>query len=117
MGASVRGNAGAVYNPTVTEFQAANPSVLIAPPGPLLFAEDSNGKVIKVDPNTGVVTLVAGNVDGTDAVANVTCLDQGNQLSNTVQFTVIGVTPPPPPPPPVADTMNLSYTPAAKIHR
>lgn len=111
MGAPVTGNVGQVFNPTVVESNSTTPS--IAPIGPLVFASD-NTAAAAVDPSTGIVTLVAANADGSPATANISVIDQGNNLTDTVAFTVDGT---PPPPPPVATNLTLSYTPAASRRR
>lgn len=94
MGASVTGNVGNTASPTVVETAAGTP---VAPVGPLAFASD-NAAVVSVDPSTGVATLVSAGT------ANVSVIDQGNSLTDTVNFSVSGgITPP-------ADKLNLTYT-------
>jgi hypothetical protein len=93
MGAPVSGSVGNTAAPTVVETAAGVP---VAPIGPLAYASD-NTAVVTVDPNSGVATLVAAGT------ANVSVIDQGNNLTDTVAFTVGSVAPPP------ADTLLLSY--------
>lgn len=105
MGAPAAGTVGQVFNPTVVESNPTTPS--IPPIGPLVYASDAPA-VLSVDPVTGVATcLSAGS-------ANASVIDQGNGLTDTVPFTVSGVTPPPPP---TATDLALSYSPAATIKR
>jgi uncharacterized protein YjdB len=102
MGAPVSGNVGQVYNPTVVESNSTIPSI-----GPLAYASDTPA-VVTVDPNTGIATCVAAGT------ANVSVTDEGNNLTDTVAFTVAA---PPPPPLPTATTLTLTYTPAATKRR
>ena len=104
MGAPVTAaQVGQVYDPTVVESNATTPS--IQPIGPVVFASD-NAAVVAVDPNTGIATMVAAGS------ANVSVLDQGNNLTDTVAFTVTAA------PPPVADKVTLSYNlAAAKVRK
>ena len=96
MGSPVTGaTVGQVYNPTVVESNATTPS--IPPIGPLANASDNNA-VVTVDPTGGVATMVAAGT------ANVSVIDQGNSLTDTVAFTVAAVTPP------VATNLTLNYT-------
>jgi hypothetical protein len=94
MGAPVTATVGQAYNPSVVESNATTPS--IPPIGPLVFASD----------NTAVVTVDAGGIATTVAAgtANVSVIDQGNSLTDTVPFTVSAVTPP------VATALALNYT-------
>jgi hypothetical protein len=89
---------GQVYDPTWVESSATNPS--IQPKGPVVYASD-NTAVATVDPNTGIATMVG------PGTANVSALDQGNGLTDTVTFTVSAA------PPPVATVGTLSYALAA----
>lgn len=103
MGASVTGTVGNVFDPTVVESNATVPS--IQPIGPLVYATD-NAAVVLVDPVTGIATLIS------PGSANVSVLDQGNGLTDTVAFSVSAA------PPPVADKLTLDYALAtAKIRR
>lgn len=102
MGTPVSGIVGQVYDPTVVESNSTTPS--IQPIGPLVYASD-NTAAVTVDPATGIATLVAAGT------ANVSALDQGNGLTDTVAFTVSGVTPP------VATALSLSYALAAAQKR
>jgi hypothetical protein len=86
---------GQTYNPNVVESNPTTPS--IPPIGPLVYASD-NTAVVTVDPTSGVATMVAAGT------ANVSVIDQGNSLTDTVAFTVAAVTPP------VATTLVLNYT-------
>lgn len=96
MGAPVTGAVvGQTYNPTVVESNATTPS--IPPIGPLAYASD-NTAVVTVDPTGGVATMVAAGT------ANVSVIDQGNGLTDTVAFTVAAAGPP------VATTLTLNYT-------
>jgi hypothetical protein len=96
MGAPVTGAVvGQNYNPTVVESNATTPS--IPPIGPLVYASD-NTAVVTVNPTGGVATMVAAGT------ANLSVIDQGNNLTDTVAFTVSAVTPP------VATNLTLSYT-------
>lgn len=79
MGKPVSGTVGQVYTPTVTESNPSNPS--IQPIGPLVFSTD-NAAIVAVDPNSGLATLAS------TGSANVSVLDQGNNLTDTVNFTV-----------------------------
>lgn len=88
---------GQTYNPAVVESNATTPT--IPPIGPLVYASD-NTAVVTVDATSGVATMVAAGT------ANVSVLDQGNGLTDTVAFTVSAVTPPPNP----ATALTLSYT-------
>lgn len=101
MGAPVSGSVGQVFNPTVVESNPTTPS--IPPIGPLVFASD-NAAVVTVDAAGNASCVAAGS-------ANVSCMDQGNGLTDTVAFAVSGVTPPP------ATSLTLSYNlqPAARI--
>lgn len=87
---------GQTYNPNVVESNPTTPS--IPPIGPLVYASD-NTAVVTVDPTGGIATMVA------PGTANVSVIDQGNNLTDTVTFTVAGT-----PPPPVATTLALNYT-------
>lgn len=95
MGAPVTGTVGQHGNPTVVESNATTPS--IPPIGPLVYASD-NTAVVTVDPTGGIATLVA------PGTANVSVIDQGNNLTDTVAFTVTAVTPP------VATNLALTYS-------
>lgn len=94
MGAPVSMAVGNTASPSVVETAAGAP---VAPIGPLVFASD-NSSVVSVDPNTGVATGVSAGS------ANVSVVDQGNGLSDSVAFSVSGGAPPP------ADTLSLSYS-------
>lgn len=102
MGTPVTGTVGQVFDPTVVESNATTPS--IQPIGPLVYASDTPASVT-VDPNTGIATLVAAGT------ANVSVIDQGNGLTDTVAFTVTTVTPP------VATALSLEYALAAAAKR
>lgn len=102
MGAPVTGTVGQVFDPTVVESNPTTPS--IQPIGPLVYASD-NSAMVSVDPNTGIATLVAAGT------ANVSVIDQGNSLTDTVAFTVTAV------PPPVATALDLEYALAAAAKR
>ncbi len=102
MGAPVTGTVGQVFDPTVVESNPTTPS--IQPIGPLVYASDTPASVT-VDPNTGIATLVAAGT------ANVSVIDQGNSLTDTVAFTVTAVTPP------VATALDLEYALAAAAKR
>lgn len=95
MGAPVSGVVGNTASPSFTE--AAANGAAIAPIGPVVYASDNPG-VVSVDANTGIATLVSAGT------ANVSALDQGNGLTDTVAFTVTAA------PPPVAVSASLSYT-------
>lgn len=96
MGAPVTGAVvGQTYNPTVVESNATTPS--IPPIGPLVYASD-NTAAVTVDATSGVATMVAAGT------ANVSVIDQGNNLTDTVAFTVAAAGPP------VATNLALSYT-------
>jgi hypothetical protein len=95
MGAPISGTVGNTATPTFTEATATG--VNVAPIGPVVYASDTPANVT-VDPNTGVATLVAAGT------ANVSALDQGNGLTDSVAFTVTAA------PPPVATTASLNYT-------
>lgn len=101
MGAAVTNAVvGQTYNPTVVE---SNPTTPFIPPiGPVVYASD-NPAVATVDPASGIATMVGAGT------ANVSVLDQGNGLTDTVAFTVVGATPPPPPPPSGATAITLTY--------
>lgn len=94
MGAAVSMNVGNTASPSVVETAAG---VTVAPIGPLVFASD-NSSVVSVDPSTGVATGVSAGT------ANVSVIDQGNNLTDSVAFTVSAVAPPP------ADTLSLNYS-------
>ena len=102
MGAPVTGTVGQVFDPTVVESNPTTPS--IQPIGPLVYASD-NTAVVSVDPNTGIATLVSAGT------ANVSVIDQGNSLTDTVAFTVTAVTPP------VATALDLEYALASAAKR
>jgi hypothetical protein len=104
MGAPVTGAiAGQVYDPTVVESNSTDPS--IQPIGPLVYASDTPA-VATVDPNTGIATMVGAGT------ANISVLDKGNGLTDTVNFTVTAA------PPPVATNLSLSYAlAAAKVRK
>jgi hypothetical protein len=95
MGAPVTGTAGQVYDPSIVESNPTTPS--IQPIGPLAFASD-NVAAVTVDAVSGIATLVAAGT------ANVSVIDQGNGLTDTVAFTVTAA------PPPVATALALAYT-------
>lgn len=97
MGAPVSGSVGNVFNPTVVETAAGVP---VQPIGPLNYTSD-NAAIVSVDAVTGVATCVAAGT------ANVSVIDAGNNLTDTVAFTVSAVVPPP------ADTLTLNYSLAA----
>ena len=94
VGAPISGHVGNTASPTVLETAAGVP---VAPVGPLAYASD-NTAIVTVDPTTGVATMVA------PGTANVSVIDQGNGLTDTVAFTVAAA------PPPIADKLTLSYT-------
>lgn len=94
MGASVTATVGQTYNPSVVESNATTPS--IPPIGPLVYASDDTA-VVTADPTTGVATIVAAGT------ANVSVIDQGNNLTDTVAFTVAAVVGP-------ATALALNYT-------
>jgi len=85
---------GQNYNPSVVESNSTTPS--IPPIGPLVFASD-NTAVVTVDAG-GIATMVSAGT------ANVSVIDQGNNLTDTVTFTVVVVGPP------VATNLTLNYT-------
>lgn len=85
---------GQTYNPSVVESNPTDPS--IPPIGPLAYTSD-NTAIVTVDPTGGVATMVA------PGTANVSVIDQGNSLTDTVAFTVAAA-------PPVATTLTLNYT-------
>ena|ERR1022692_5095506 len=95
MGAPVTGVVGNTATPTFAEASASGLNV--APIGPVVYASD-NPAIVSVDPNSGVATLLAAGT------ANVSGLDQGNSLTDTVAFTVSAA------PPPVAVSASLNYT-------
>lgn len=94
MGQFVSMNVGKTATPSVIETAAGVP---VAPAGPLVYASD-NAAVVSVDPTSGVATGVSAGS------ANVSVLDQGNGLSDTVAFS-ISLAPPPP-----ADKLTLDYS-------
>lgn len=94
-GNTLSGIVGNTASPTFVE-NAADGS-LVAPIGPVVYASD-NPAVVSVDANTGVATLVA------PGTANVSALDQGNNLTDSVAFSVSAA------PPPAAVSATLSYT-------
>lgn len=94
MGAPVSGAPGNTATPTFAE--AAADGSAVAPIGPVIFASD-NTAIVSVDASTGIATLVAAGT------ANVSALDQGNGLTDSVAFTVTAVVP-------VATTATLNYT-------
>ncbi len=94
MGTPVAAVVGQTYNPTVVESNATTPS--IPPIGPLVFASD-NTAVVTVDAG-GIATMVAAGT------ANVSVIDQGNSLTDSVAFTVAAA------PPPVATALTLNFT-------
>jgi uncharacterized protein YjdB len=102
MGAPVSATVGQVYDPTVVESNPTTPS--IQPIGPLVYTSDTPATVT-VDANTGIATAVAAGT------ANVSVLDQGNGLTDTVVFTVSAA------PPPVATALDLEYALAASAKR
>lgn len=81
MGAPVTGAPGNTGTPTFAEADVNGASV--APIGPVIYASD-NTAVVTVDSSTGVATLVSAGT------ANVSALDQGNGLTDSVAFTVTG---------------------------
>lgn len=85
---------GQKYNSTVVESNPTTPS--IPPIGPLFFASD-NTAVLTVD-SGGISTLVGAGS------ANLSVLDHGNSLTDSVAFTVVA------PPPPVATAITLEVT-------
>lgn len=96
MGTPVTGAmVGQKYNPTVTESNPSTPS--IPPIGPLFYTT-SNPSVVGVDQTTGVATMMA------PGTASVTVVDQGNNLTDSVAFTVAAQT---------ATALDLEYTLAA----
>ena len=100
IGGSMPGNtiSGVVGNTATPHFSEADASGNpVAPIGPVIYASD-NTAVVTVDANTGVATLVSAGT------ANVSALDQGNNLTDTVAFTVSGGAPA------VATSASLSYT-------
>lgn len=94
MGAPVSGAPGNTATPTFSEADANGVSV--APIGPVIFASD-NTAIVSVDASTGIATLVAAGT------ANVSALDSGNGLTDSVAFTVTAVVP-------VATTATLNYS-------
>jgi hypothetical protein len=92
-GNTLSGAPGNTATPTFTEAAADGTSV--APIGPVIYASD-NTAVATVDA-AGIMTLVAGGS------ANVSALDQGNGLSDSVAVTVTAVVP-------VATSASLSYS-------
>lgn len=86
---------GQKYNPSVVESDATNPS--IPPIGPLVYASD-NPSVATVAADGTVSIVSTGN-------ANVSVLDQGNGLTDTVAFAAAPPTPGP------ATAITLSYSP------
>lgn len=95
MGAAISGTVGQVFDPSIVESNATVPT--IQPIGPLAFASD-NAAAVTVDAVTGIATMVAAGT------ANVSVIDQGNNLTDTVAFTVTAT------PPPVATALTLAYT-------
>jgi uncharacterized protein YjdB len=103
MGAPVTGAmVGQVYDPAWVESNPTTP--VIQPIGPVVYASDTPS-VVTVDPNTGIATCVAAGT------ANVTVLDQGNGITDTVNFTIGAA------PVPVATVGSLSYSLAAAAKR
>ena len=76
----------------------------IQPNGPLVYASD-NTAVATVDPVTGIATMTGAGT------ANVSVIDQGNKLTDSVAFTVSTA------PPPVATALDLEYSLAAAQKR
>jgi hypothetical protein len=98
MGAAItNAQVGQIYDPTVVESNATTPS--IPPAGALVYATD-NAAVAAVDPATGIATMVG------PGTANISVMDQGDNLTDTVAFTVAAAPPPPPPP---ATKLDLEY--------
>ena len=81
MGAPASATVGQIGTPTVVESNSTNPS--IPPVGPLAYASDTMS-VATVDPVSGFVTPVAAGL------ANISVLDTGNGLSDSVPVTVSG---------------------------
>jgi hypothetical protein len=78
--------------------------VIVPAIGPVAYTSD-NPSVATIDPSTGNWVPVAVGT------ANISALDQGNGLTDTVALTVIAA------PPPVADTAVLTLVPNATIRR
>ena len=78
--------------------------VIVPAIGPVVYASDTPA-VATIDPNTGVWVPVAVGT------ANLSALDQGNGLTDTVALSVIAA------PPPVADTAVLTLVPNATKRR
>lgn len=97
MGAPVSAQPGQVFNPTVVETAAGVPVQAI---GPFVYASD-NAAIVSVDPNSGQATAASGIT--VISTANVSVIDSGNSLTDTVLFTVSAVVPPP------ADKLDLEY--------
>jgi hypothetical protein len=94
MGNPVTGAPGNTATPTFTESAADGSSV--APIGPVQYASD-NTAVVTVDASTGIATLQGAGI------ANVSALDTGNGLTDSVAFTVTPTTP-------VAVSASLNYS-------
>lgn len=94
----MEGKVGNTFSSAVAETAGGIP---IPPIGPLVFASD-NPAVVSVDPSTGKGALVSAGT------ANVSVIDQGNGLTDTVVVTVAAE--PPPPPPPTADKLTLTLS-------
>ena len=105
MGAPVsNATVGQVYDLTVVESNATTPS--IQPIGPVVFASDNTAVM-------AVSTDAAGNEIATcvgPGTANVSALDQGNGLTDSIAFTV-GTAPSP------ATTLTLTATLATAKNR
>lgn len=102
MGQSVTLNVGQVGFGRVTEWSGpGGTGSVVPPPGPkgIIFASD-NPAVATVD--------ASGNPTGVSAgTANLTALDQDNNLTDTSQVTVVAA----PPPTAVSMTYDLSTSP------
>jgi len=106
MGAPVPGAiVGQVYDLAVVESNPTTPS--IQPIGPIVYSSD-NVAVVAVSTTAAGVEIATVVGPGT---ANVSALDQGNGLTDTVAFTAS------PAPPPVATTLTLTATLAAAKNR
>lgn len=100
-GNTLSGIVGNTASPTFIE-NAADGSA-VAPIGPVSFASDNPG-VVSVDATTGVATLVS------PGTANVSALDSGNGLTDSVAFSVSAA----PPPPAVSATLSYQLNPSIR---